>query len=192
MFPLTLYNDTSHSKHQTCKSLREVIHQHSVWASVLRSLCKRDGLFLPSYPIEGMDIREIQRVVLSPRLWKSLLEKKSVPPLELQKSLPLPANTRGRNLHGHAAYLTTGGRFCVTSHFKDAAFVEVEIWDFGLPGSQLFENPRRIGSRTEQLGSAQEPVDIIGTLWEERGDILTMALTQKRTIPPASGNVYIV
>ncbi|KAF6764499.1 hypothetical protein DFP72DRAFT_1130386 [Ephemerocybe angulata] len=52
---------------QTCNAIRGAVNERRVWEAALRATCRLDQLFEPSYyPIEDLDILELQRAALEP------------------------------------------------------------------------------------------------------------------------------
>ncbi|KAF5331198.1 hypothetical protein D9611_013112 [Ephemerocybe angulata] len=52
---------------QTCNAIRSAVNERRVWEAALRDTCRLDQLFEPSYyPIEDLDILELQRAALEP------------------------------------------------------------------------------------------------------------------------------
>ncbi|RXW21511.1 hypothetical protein EST38_g4322 [Candolleomyces aberdarensis] len=54
---------------QTCKELRQFTSSKRIWVTALRSMCRKYGLFEPSFPDESMELVDIQRAALGPALW---------------------------------------------------------------------------------------------------------------------------
>lgn len=146
-------------------------------------MCKRDGLFLPSYPIDDMELSHLQRAAICPYRWKTLFQTKGVDPMKLKDSRPLPIAAQGGRIYGHGAYLIPGGRFCVAYTHEDAEYIDIEVWDFGPPGSRPLESPRLTASHREHLGSAQYPEKVSISVWAEREPIISMAVSEDRAMP---------
>ncbi|KAF5330248.1 hypothetical protein D9611_010653 [Ephemerocybe angulata] len=61
---------------QTCNAIRSAVNQRRVWEAALRATCRLDQLFEPSYyPIEDLDILELQRAALEP--WRRCSDDES-------------------------------------------------------------------------------------------------------------------
>jgi hypothetical protein len=52
-----------------------MLNQTCVWVSVLRFLCRREGLFQPSYSFDTMDLGALQRASLGPYRWNRVIQE---------------------------------------------------------------------------------------------------------------------
>ncbi|KAH6905530.1 hypothetical protein BKA70DRAFT_1079550, partial [Coprinopsis sp. MPI-PUGE-AT-0042] len=50
----------------TCSALLRICRQRSIWLKAARAMCHSHGLFLPSFPLEAMSVKELTRLALSP------------------------------------------------------------------------------------------------------------------------------
>ncbi|KAF6757439.1 hypothetical protein DFP72DRAFT_234275 [Ephemerocybe angulata] len=123
-----------------CTALYKMFTDLDLWKYVLHAVCHRHSLFVPSFPIDDMNIGELQRAALGPHRWSKLLErnalplvdKKSGPLLEplVENDYPFGITTASRQ------FLVPGGRFLVI-----ASRESLGIWDLGTPGRPITSPP---------------------------------------------------
>ncbi|TEB24792.1 hypothetical protein FA13DRAFT_1287205 [Coprinellus micaceus] len=112
--------------------LYDTLHDRSVWTSVLQRGCSRDGVYFPSYPVDEMDVKRLQRAALGPyRLYK-LVESCSAhssnpPPLAHASSTRLTTPIV-QLAETEATFLVPGGRYLLVGDI-----VALSLWDLGPP-----------------------------------------------------------
>ncbi|KAF5319786.1 hypothetical protein D9611_012887 [Ephemerocybe angulata] len=168
---------------ETCRSLHKLIIQKSIWVRILRTMCKRHGLFMASYPVATMDIARLQRACMGPRHWDRLIQKHSFSSEDLGKgfaSSRLPPTSKVDLSDdvplGLGSYLVPGGRFLVaargevnSSNGSSSAFVN--ILDLGIPCQKPLEQPVLVAQYTIDTGFMEEGRPIprlsVGAVGEE-------------------------
>lgn len=64
---------------QTCRAIRQAFDDKSVWTRILRLMCERNAIFVATFPVADMDLKQLQRAALGPsRLAKMVKERSSV------------------------------------------------------------------------------------------------------------------
>ncbi|KAF6748719.1 hypothetical protein DFP72DRAFT_820013 [Ephemerocybe angulata] len=124
------------SLQSTCRALNQALYRKSVWAVALRQVCREHSLFLPTFPIEKMDTRQLFIAAMGPYRFKSLIESAGSFAAHAEDA-PVLSPARGpfashkvAVLPQTASYLIPGGRFLLT--FDCEAFI---LWDLDLVGS---------------------------------------------------------
>lgn len=153
------------------RALHAVVSDKSIWITIVGLVCKKYGLFKPSYPVETLSVAQLQRAAMGPVLFQSLMAKNSKPIHQVEKAKePIPATevklrfNDSRLAHGgsippltitdHHRRLVPGGRFVVQviklpgRPGDSRSSFSVELWDLGTPGVKLF-NPPIVIARTE-------------------------------------------
>ncbi|KAF6757052.1 hypothetical protein DFP72DRAFT_891647 [Ephemerocybe angulata] len=144
---------------QVSRTLRTLVSEKSVWRAILRSVCRKYDLFGPSFPVEEMSVKELQRAALGPELFKALVTRHSWPADELHEAQILvpasdltPFRKRGFKMGGSRSvkfmwvrHLVPGGRFLfqvtqAPNKAADGSFT-VQLWDLGVPGSSPLRKP---------------------------------------------------
>ncbi|KAF6748710.1 hypothetical protein DFP72DRAFT_819993 [Ephemerocybe angulata] len=126
----------------TCRALNRALYRKPVWAVALRQVCREHSLFLPTFPIDKMDTRQLFRAAMGPYRFRSLIEGTGS---FAGHAADAPALKPAHGPIGHqvgvpqtgASYLVPGGRFFLTFDCNVLA-----LWDFGLVGS--VSQPRRM------------------------------------------------
>lgn len=139
--PMNVQTDSSS---QTCQTLRSILSRLTIWRRIFLSVCDTYGLFLPSYPIEEMDVAELQSAALRPYLWQHLVRNKAVPVQDLDEAVPLPAKESSGELWAHwlSLELVPGGRYLLMINSSPGLSKrELELWDLGLPGKRPQPEP---------------------------------------------------
>ncbi|KAF6748723.1 hypothetical protein DFP72DRAFT_820041 [Ephemerocybe angulata] len=121
----------------TCRALNQALYRKSVWAVALRQVCREHCLFLPTYPIEKMDTRQLFIAAMGPDRFKSLIEgagsfaahADDAPALNPAHG-PFASHQVAVLGKRGASYLVPGGRFLLTFDCK-----ALTLWDLGLVGS---------------------------------------------------------
>ncbi|KAF6752091.1 hypothetical protein DFP72DRAFT_906087 [Ephemerocybe angulata] len=149
---------------ETCRSLHKLIIQKSIWVRILRTMCKRHGLFMASYPVATMDIARLQRACMGPRRWDRLIQKHSFSSEDLGKgftSSRLPPSSKvdlGDDVPlGLGSYLVPGGRFLVAprgevNSSNGSSSTIVKILDMGVPCQKPLEDPVLVAQYTIDIG----------------------------------------
>ncbi|KAF6748726.1 hypothetical protein DFP72DRAFT_915969 [Ephemerocybe angulata] len=152
------------SLQSTCLTLKELLHQRSVWIAVLKAMCFRNSLFYPSYSPDTMSLAQIQRCAFGPEAFKRRVLKESRAiaisdnsdkalsrsptgkrrPVVESKNVPLRYANQQR---GSGVYLVPGGRFLVI--FDSVALA---LWDLGIAGFRPLENPLLVAQTRFRLG----------------------------------------
>ncbi|KAF6750576.1 hypothetical protein DFP72DRAFT_910570 [Ephemerocybe angulata] len=128
---------------QVSHSLRQMLYSISIWASVLRSICKDNAIFLGSYPIDEMSLLALQRAALGPSLWNAMLEKhlssRNPKNLSIGSTKLKTRSSRRISIEADQYFLVPGGRFLVTANLDLLA-----LWDLGFVGQPPKEEPELI------------------------------------------------
>ncbi|KAJ3535506.1 hypothetical protein NMY22_g6459 [Coprinellus aureogranulatus] len=128
-----------------CVSLYSLIHQRSVWVSVLRSSCRDQCIFFPSFPVDDMDMDRIQRAALAPEQFTRLIQSKS----QLSRDPPSLSSSLGVRLslpseayvNGNTYALVPGGRYLLAGGSQG-----LRIWDLGPPDYYPLTEPALVAS----------------------------------------------
>ncbi|KAF6752215.1 hypothetical protein DFP72DRAFT_905290 [Ephemerocybe angulata] len=150
------------SLQSTCRTLKELLHQRSVWIAALKAMCFRNSLFYPSYSPDTMSLAQIQQCALGPEAFKRRVSKKSSTIISTDSEKALshrPAQKRrgvepkqvplhyANQQRGSGLYLVPGGRFLV---IFDS--VVLALWDLGVAGLPPLENPLLVAQTRFRLG----------------------------------------
>ncbi|KAF5317267.1 hypothetical protein D9611_003491 [Ephemerocybe angulata] len=120
----------------TCRALNQALYRKSVWAVALRQVCREHSLFLPTFPIDKMDTRQLFIAAMGPYRFRSLIESAGSFAAHADDAPVLSparepfASHKMTVIPQPASYLVPGGRFLLT--FDCRAFI---LWDLGLVGS---------------------------------------------------------
>jgi hypothetical protein len=122
---------------QTNKALRHIHSQKALWIRILRSVCRRLGLFAGTYPLHDMELLHLQRASMGPQRWRRLNQRYSVSPRELKDAKPLPhAAKLDREWTGLVdSHLVPGGRYFITLTKLENGMARIDLWDLGVPGN---------------------------------------------------------
>ncbi|KAF5331945.1 hypothetical protein D9611_008974 [Ephemerocybe angulata] len=153
---------------QVSRAFHALISEKSVWITILRTVCDKHKLFKPSYPVHEMDLVQLQRAALGPRLVRQCLTRGGVPteylaqanevrPVSTLRLKVLSQASLAKPLEPgvlwlHRRHLVPGGRFLIQVRFNglksNQEVIEatgttyfVELWDLGVSGSAPLENP---------------------------------------------------
>ncbi|KAJ2915563.1 hypothetical protein MD484_g4843, partial [Candolleomyces efflorescens] len=128
---------------QTCKQLHETLSDKQIWKTALRKMCSQEHLFEPSFPIEEMEVGDMQRAALGPTLWKNKVHRHA----KLGPNHPLPYVERSfggdyepglrREVIFTDTHIVPGGRYLLSSSTKF-----ITLWDLGPPLTALRQTPR--------------------------------------------------
>ncbi|KAH6905540.1 hypothetical protein BKA70DRAFT_1564922 [Coprinopsis sp. MPI-PUGE-AT-0042] len=112
----------------TCSGLLRICGQRSIWLQATRAMCRSHGLFLPSFPLEAMSIKELMRLALSPYIFSRLVSMQGKGRLpEIHSRTFRPRLERfGKVLEVRSLHLLPGGRYLFTYHEADVC-----LWDLG-------------------------------------------------------------
>lgn len=157
------------SLQSTCRALRELLFQKSVWVAALKAMCRQNHLFLPSYPTEQMSLANIQRCALGPYIFKKLVQENSSV-VARSKDEQLLANVNpdskavrtiakvdfqkphgigdGMSSSASGIYLVPGGRFAVVFDGNSLA-----LWDLGVAGVRPNQQASRVAQVTFAPGT---------------------------------------
>ncbi|KAF5342470.1 hypothetical protein D9611_001084 [Ephemerocybe angulata] len=153
------------SINRVCKVLHDLIDQRDIWVHALRGMCQQHAVFLPSYPIEDMDVRELQRAVTGParftaltRNHKSTTLDEETPTLPFSSIFSLSLDTRSiwTDIGSEGMFLVPGGRFLITAN--DECLV---LSDLGAAGRQPFAQPLILAEQ-----SYRTPDVLVGSIEE--------------------------
>lgn len=127
---------------QTCKQLHKALSDIGIWKAALRELCRREHLFEPSFPIEEMEVQDLQRAALGPALWKNKVHRHA----KLGSDHPLPHIERSfggdyepglsRRTPFRQVHIVPGGRYLISTSAKF-----ITLWDLGSPTPALCRTP---------------------------------------------------
>ncbi|KAH6905541.1 hypothetical protein BKA70DRAFT_497922 [Coprinopsis sp. MPI-PUGE-AT-0042] len=114
--------------HQDLLNTFSICKQHSIWLQATRTMCRSHGLFLPSFPLETMSVKELMRLALSPYIFSRLVSTQGQGRLpEIHSRAFRPRLERhGKALEVRSLHLLPGGRYLFTYHEGDVC-----LWDLG-------------------------------------------------------------
>lgn len=175
---------------QTCRPLRASLNQRSLWASFLRSLCKRDGLFQSSYSFATMSLEALQHATSHPSRWRQIIEAhhaKDTEKLPNLRELGAISSTKVQDIHSrpniyHKLYLVPGGRFLLAAEER-----YIQLWDLGLIGEAHHTGSRLVSEHGLRVGHPIEIQDITACMMDERKlrvGIATFGQSELRSVPP--------
>ncbi|KAF6765372.1 hypothetical protein DFP72DRAFT_1039306 [Ephemerocybe angulata] len=130
-----------------CKALHAIISEKQVWIEYLRGMCERHALFYPSYPVDSMNVQELQQAILGPERFNDTLRRGPGSPVYTDSS-PILSPAAITSFPNHDAchgvhessiglFLVPGGRFLVSSNPDSLA-----LWDIGAAvGQKRVESP---------------------------------------------------
>ncbi|KAH6918125.1 hypothetical protein BKA70DRAFT_1056084, partial [Coprinopsis sp. MPI-PUGE-AT-0042] len=112
----------------TCSALLRICRQRSIWLQAARAMCRSHGLFLPSFPLEAMSVKELTRLALSPFIFSRLVSMEGEGRLpEIQSRTFRPRLKRFDTvLDVRSLHLLPGGRYLFTYHEDNVC-----LWDLG-------------------------------------------------------------
>ncbi|KAI5885406.1 uncharacterized protein SCHCODRAFT_02520808 [Schizophyllum commune H4-8] len=128
---------------KTCKDLQSLTNARPIWTAAVREMCKRNGVFLATYDLEGMSLDMLEHAATAPLRCLNLLRSRSGPradftgnserrlsPLARQAlALRLPGE-RPLSSYGEDHFnffsLVPGGRFLLATSKR-----HFHIWDLG-------------------------------------------------------------
>jgi hypothetical protein len=113
---------------QACSALFRLCKQRAIWLQAARTMCYNHGLFIPSFPLETMSLKELIRLALSPFNFSRLLSTQSEGRLQEVQTRTFKARLHrsGQCLKPRALHLLPGGRYLLTYHNHDIC-----LWDLG-------------------------------------------------------------
>ncbi|KAF4616475.1 hypothetical protein D9613_008439 [Agrocybe pediades] len=106
----------------------EASSQRIVWIKAVERMCYENTVYLPSYVVHDMGIRELEHAAMAPRRWE-LLTKSGLTSLE--EPIPVSAS-RTINIPDHLSephrlFLIPGGRFLLVLQHK-----HLTLWDLAV------------------------------------------------------------
>ncbi|KAH6918116.1 hypothetical protein BKA70DRAFT_1554256, partial [Coprinopsis sp. MPI-PUGE-AT-0042] len=120
----------------TCSALLRMCRKRSIWLQAARTMCHGVGLFLPSFPLESMSVKELTRLALSPYIFSRLVSQEDTLRLPERQSRTfnpyLKSSEKGLVLK--SLHMLPGGRYLITYQNDDVC-----LWDLGygpVPPSQ--------------------------------------------------------
>ncbi|KAJ2912370.1 hypothetical protein MD484_g8052, partial [Candolleomyces efflorescens] len=118
------------------RAMREMISTRDVWISVLRSTSRKNALFMPSFPVDEMELQEIKRAALGAYRWKRMTAG------EMNHLTPKSTTSIGEEYNPFIRqFLVPGGRFLFV--INRGILV---LWDLGPPGRPPLTSPLMIAS----------------------------------------------
>jgi hypothetical protein len=120
--------------------MNEKISTRDIWIPVLRSTCRKNALFMPSFPVDDMDLQEIKRAALGGYRWKHMMEANNNSYLKPKSTTSFAGIREDRNPF-LSQFLVPGGRFLFVADGENLA-----LWDLGPPGRPPFTSPAMIAS----------------------------------------------
>lgn len=144
---------------KTCKLFHQLVSDKHIWETAVLSMCRHNGLFEPSYPIESMGVTDLQKAAFGPILFNRRIRRLhasqhgAIPTLhpcktELSELIP---NT--------CAELIPGGRYLLAGQSFSGS---IELWGLGIAGPfyRIHPHPTRLGVTkftVEGTGFEMEP-----------------------------------
>ena len=117
--------------------MHAVTQRRIVWLNAVRRMCRRHGVFAPSFPLEDMSITELEHASLCPSRLSSLIHNgvplRSFVTRILEPRTPSLVPNFEENLHCTDAFLIPGGRFLVVN----SAHHGICLWDLGIHGGKV-------------------------------------------------------
>ncbi|KAH6918130.1 hypothetical protein BKA70DRAFT_1554267 [Coprinopsis sp. MPI-PUGE-AT-0042] len=112
----------------TCSTLLMLCRQRSIWLQAVNTMCRSHGLFLPSFPLESMTVKELTRLALSPYTFSRLVSMEGEGRLPERQSRTFVPRLKGSEsaLEVTSLHLLPGGRYLLTYHDDDVC-----LWDLG-------------------------------------------------------------
>ncbi|EDR03746.1 uncharacterized protein LACBIDRAFT_306761 [Laccaria bicolor S238N-H82] len=121
---------------KSCKKMHAVTQRRIVWLNAVRRMCRRHGVFAPSFPLEDMSTTELEHASLCPSRLSSLIHNgvplRSFVTRILEPRTPSIVPTVEGNLHCKNAFLIPGGRFLVVNSTHHG----ICLWDLGIHGGK--------------------------------------------------------
>ncbi|KAH9477619.1 hypothetical protein JR316_0009845 [Psilocybe cubensis] len=125
---------------KTCKTICTATFLRVVWIAALKGMCIENTVYDPSFPIEEMSIRDMERAAMGPQKWEKIVNKytdQPTPPIHITTlSEELIEYDAGRP---HELFLIPGGRFLVT-----LLVGYLSLWDLSL---SCMATPKLMGRR---------------------------------------------
>ncbi|KAF5319933.1 hypothetical protein D9611_011035 [Ephemerocybe angulata] len=129
-----------------CKVLHDLLCERHTWVSVLRAICEKHAIFLPSfYPLSEMDLKQLQRTALGRLRWANLIRKNAAQLQNINSPITLapksvsafPHSVLSSEVNGQGErLLIPGGRFLLIGERN-----EVLLWDLGAAGRSPLLDP---------------------------------------------------
>ena len=117
---------------QTCETIHSCLSSRAFWVQFLYSVCRKYGMFPPTFPVDTMSTSQIRNAALRPSRWGNERFPSTISRWPYYRrpwaALLPPDGTRCSQLVG----LVPGGRFLVT---RSRDIATIALWDLGLPGS---------------------------------------------------------
>jgi hypothetical protein len=120
--------------------MKEKISTRDIWIPVLRSTCRKNALFIPSFPVDDMDLQEIKRAALGAYRWKHMMQEANNDSLRPTSTTSFAGMGEDRNPF-LSQFLVPGGRFLFVANGGNLA-----LWDLGPPGRPPSTSPAIIAS----------------------------------------------
>ena len=116
---------------QTCKIIHSSFSSRSFWIAFLHSMCRKYGVFPPTFSVDTMSTSQIKDAALRPTRWGERFPSTVTrwPYYRSHWGTPLPAD---HLRFGEIIALIPGGKFLITASCDRAT---VTLWDLGGPGS---------------------------------------------------------
>ncbi|KAF9009919.1 hypothetical protein BDQ17DRAFT_1347142 [Cyathus striatus] len=155
---------------RSCKSLQSATYERSIWVLFLLRICSSSSVFLPSFPMESMSSKELERAVLVPEKFTSLIKQQT---LQQPGSLnPTMTRTIRSEYPVWKVLLVPGGRFLIT--FSPRL---VSLWDLGVDkdGWDVPEYPMaKIDIRREMSNLDGLPQDMVHATTDGKGILISV------------------
>ncbi|PPR00141.1 hypothetical protein CVT24_008943 [Panaeolus cyanescens] len=128
---------------QTCNALYRILSGKGFWWCLLKIVCAKNGIFLPSFNKDEMTARDIKRAVLAPGRMASILKRLQhqteeciqASPVKRSMLVPVSAHvlpyTPNQNIV--AMILLPGGRFLCAKTKDEVLIIDVKSKDPPLP-----------------------------------------------------------
>lgn len=135
---------------QVSRALHDIATHREVWVAHLKRICYLYRLFLPSFPIDSMDVVQLQRAALAPRRWTNIVQRNSVSSndSELNSDGVQPVSSITTCLReyedwGSRLVLVPGGRYLFSINSRG---LYVDLWDLGAAGQSPWQKPVLVAS----------------------------------------------
>lgn len=118
---------------KSCRKLHAVTQRRTVWLNAVRRMCRRHGVFAPSFPLEDMSVTELEHASLCPSRLSSLIHNDIHLQSFITRILEPRCTSVVTNLGFTEPFLIPGGRFLVVY----SSINGISLWDLGIHGGKV-------------------------------------------------------
>ncbi|KAF6752626.1 hypothetical protein DFP72DRAFT_447638 [Ephemerocybe angulata] len=149
---------------QTCRSLKALVSEKSVWITILTSICQEQALFKPSYPVQDMDVAQLQRAAMGPTLFQRRLTKGAIPADKLNEAKELEP----------ASIVELDGLLEAAGPNSTAPSIDARRWNVHrrlIPGGRFLAHVKHLKPQRSGLDSQMEESDELKSFLVEIWDL---------------------